>query len=220
MLAVSLLPIASLLSPPSWLPWPGVRAPVAATQLCELLLAGEADGSVLKPLVDQCCDASVAFRPELLGDGALWRATTIVQGEKPRWQRNAELIGFLNNRAGQAYTLDGSGGSVVNYGEVLGRSFYFKAEGTFTPATPGAIRGRACPVDFNVAISSGGFVIGGREFTSSAISGPGYLRCRYLDENLRVFESPKASPDKWEDAGLVVVQVKDSLFSDPVVGKL
>ena len=55
---------------------------------------------------------------------------------------------------------------------------------------------------------------------SSAISGPGYLRCKYIDENLRVFESPKDSPDKWEEAGLVVVQVKDALFDDALQGEL
>ena len=82
---------------------------------------------------------------------------------------------------------------------------------------PGSAR---CPVDFNVAVSSGGFVLGGKPFLSNAISGPGYLRCRYIDENLRIFESPKDSPDRWEEAGLVVVQVKDSLFKDAVEGAL
>ena len=103
--------------------------------------------------------------------------------------------------------------------QVFGRSLYFKASGTFSPAA--ATRGaRRCPVDFNVAITSGGFVVGGKEFVSSAISGPGYLRCKYIDENLRVFESPKDSPDKWEEAGLVVVQVKDALFDDALQGEL
>ena len=33
-----------------------------------------------------------------------------------------------------------------------------------------------------------------------------------------IFESPKDSPDVWEKSGLVVVQVRDALFDDPVEG--
>mgnify|MGYP004303022695 CR=1 FL=1 len=44
-----------------------------------------------------------------------------------------------------------------------------------------------CPVDFDVAITQGGFVLGGLPFLSSAISGPGYLRCLYVDEDIRIF---------------------------------
>ena len=39
------------------------------------------------------------------------------------------------------------------------------------------------------------------------ISGKGYLRVLYNDENLRIFSSPRDSPDRWEEAGLIVVQV-------------
>ena len=120
----------------------------------------------------------------------------------------------------RAIVLDGSGGgTVLNYGEVLGRSLYFKAEGSFKPAKKQSSPDR-CPQDFNVAIREGGFVAGGKPFVSSAISGPGFLRCLYIDEDIRIFESPKDSPDRWEEAGLVVVQVRDALFDDPVDGDL
>ena len=226
--------------------------PAAAVQLRDALVAGESDMGVLAPLADQCVAAKVPFRANLLGDGALWRAASIVRGEKPRWERNARLLPFLSNRAGQAYTVGGSagGGSVINYGEVLGRGLYFKAEGTFSRSSKQSSRDR-CPQDFDVAIREGGFVLGGREFVSGAISGPGFLRCLYLDEDVRIFESPvrplgclaetlpvamaaalltgaracapaaqNASPDRWEDAGLVVVQVRDACFADPVEGVL
>jgi hypothetical protein len=209
----------------------------------------DASPTLLAQLVDECCAARVPFRPELLGDGQLWRATP-VKGETPRWQRNRLLLPFLRNRAGQAYTLgEGSCGTVVNYGEVFGRALYFKAEGSFQPAdmaveedaaaeeassfledlqrfiatslaAPRAREDLRCPVDFDVAISQGGFVLGGTPFLSSAISGPGYLRCLYIDEGVRIFESPKDSPDRWEESGLVVVQVRDDLFNDPVEGNL
>ena len=226
MLPLLLLP-ASAFELPSFPGWPTKappKPPAAAATLLDALLAGESDGAVVQPLVDELCEAKVPFNAKLLGDGALWRAVSIVSGETPRWQRNAKLLPFLNNRAGQAYTIadagDGSSGSVVNYGEVFGRSFYFKAEGTFEPAAAASAGSARCPIDFNVAVSSGGFVLGGKPFLSNAISGPGYLRCRYIDENLRIFESPKDSPDRWEEAGLVVVQVKDSLFEDAVEGAL
>ena len=193
----------------------------AAAELRDALIAGERSSSVITPLVDECAAARVPFRGELLGDGTLWRACSVVRGEIPRWERNAKLLPFLSNRAGQAYTLDArtGGGSVVNYGEVLGRGLYFRAEGTFAPART-SNGGNRCPQDFDVAIREGGFVLGGQAFTSSAISGPGFLRCLYLDADVRIFESPKDSPDRWEEAGLVVVQVRDALFPDPVDGEL
>lgn len=142
-----------------------------------------------------------------------------MRGRIPRWQRNRDLIPALRNRAGQAYDLTSrESGCVINYGEVLGRRLYFKAEGTFSRAAS-STQSR-CPVDFDVSIAQGGIVVGGRQFLSSAISGPGFLRCLYLDEDIRIFESPKDSPDKWEEGGLVVVQVRDELFDDPVEGEL
>ena len=62
-------------------------------------------------------------------------------------------------------------------------------------------------------IEQGGFVLLGKPFVSGAISGPGYLRVLYLDEDVRVFESPTDSPDKWEEAGLRVVQVNERNFA-------
>ena len=121
MLALILLP-SSLLSPRSWLPAFSrtPKSPAAAAQLCTALVSGETSSAVLKPLVDDCCAANVPFRAELLGDGALWRAVSIVEGETPRWERNAKLLPFFNNRAGQSYSLGGKngGGEVTNYGEV------------------------------------------------------------------------------------------------------
>ena len=201
-------------------PWAPARRPPEALVLRDAILSGDEDTD-LQPLVNACCQARVPFRAELLGDGDLWRATPVV-GEKPRWQRNRELLP-LANRAGQAYSLDGRDtgdtGTVLNYGEVLGRSFYFKAEGYFAraAASRGATR---CPVDFTVLVTRGGVVVGGFPFLTSAISGDGYLRCLYLDEDIRIFESPKDSPDKWEEAGLIVVQVRDGLFADPLDGEL
>ena len=196
----------------------------AAATLRDALVADTGDEAELNALVDELMAARVPFRGGLLADGALWRAS-FVRGTKPRWRKNAELLPFLNNRQGQAYAPfadGGEGGTVLNYGEVLGRALFFKAVGSFTPVDARATR---CPKDFDVSIERGGFVLGEAfPFLSEAISGPGYLRCRYIDEELRIFESPQASPDTgggpWEQAGLIVVQVRDDLFADAVVGPL
>ena len=144
----------------SFLPFLTPTRPPAALELRDKLVAGVRDGAVIAPLADECAAAKVPFRADLLGDGELWRAQSVVRGEIPRWERNAKLLPFLSNRAGQAYTLQGGGGAVVNYGEVLGRGLYFRAEGTFTPARTSS--GNRCPQDFDVAISSGGFVLAGQ----------------------------------------------------------
>lgn len=213
---------ARALQLPAWLGAAPSARPAAAATLRDALVASSGDEAELNGLVDELMAARVPFRAELLGDGALWRAS-FVRGETPRWRKNAELLPFLRNRAGQAYTASADvGGSVTNYGEVLGRALFFKAVGTFRARDERVAR---CPKDFDVEIERGGFVLGEAwPFLSTAISGPGYLRCRYLDEDLRIFESPKDSPDTgggpWETAGLIVVQVRDDCFADPVVGPL
>ena len=194
--------------------------PAAAVELRDKLIAGAPADASLSALADECAAACVPFRAELLGDGELWRASSIVRGEIPRWERRARALPFFKstNRAGQAYSLEG-GARVVNYGEVLGRKLYFKAEGTFSKAAKSPGNDGCCPQDYDVKISSGGFVLNGKE-VPLPISGPGFLRVLYIDKDIRIFESPKDSPDVWEKSGLVVVQVRDALFDDPVEGDL
>ena len=52
----------------------------------------------------------------------------------------------------------------------------------------------------------GQIVVGGLK-VPLPIRGNGFLRVLYSDRNCRIFESPRDSPDRWEEAGLVVVQV-------------
>ena len=62
------------------------------------------------------------------------------------------------------------------------------------PATQSTKFKARCPVDFTVDIEQGGFVVLSQRFVSGAISGPGYLRVLYADDDLRIFESPRDSP--------------------------
>ena len=190
--------------------------PAAATSLRDALVASETGGAVADPvevdaLIAELAAARVPFRAKCLGDtadpSAIWRAC-YSSGRTPRWERNAKLLsGFVQNRAGQAY--DAKSQRVCNYGEVLGPSVYFTAEGSYSAVDSS----RRCPKDFNVRIEQGGFVLLGKPFVSGAISGPGYLRVLYLDDDVRIFESPTDSPDKWEEAGLRVVQVNERNFA-------
>ena len=132
------------------------------------------------------------------------------RGPTPKWLENANLLRALGvrNRAGQRY--DPATSAVANYGEVLGTAISFGAEGTFD-LPEGQLR---APCDVPVEIASGGLTVLGRRF-DLPIKGPGLVRVRYHDDDLRVFESPNTSPGKWEESGLIVVQVRESAL--PVV---
>ena len=145
-------------------------APTAAARELKALLVDAVktrstpDASRADALIQDLVEARVPFRAELLGasasvsevvtsenrDSPLWRAC-YSSGPTPRWERNAKALGGLvDNRAGQAY--DARGQRVCNYGEVLGPSCYFTADGSFAPVD-GA---RRCPKDFTVAIEQAG----------------------------------------------------------------
>jgi len=167
-------------------------------------------------MADQCISelrqSRVRCRAELLGSSSspeegLWRSVYI-QGKTPRWEENARLLRpFVRNKVGQAY--DAGAGRVTNYGELVGAGIHFTAEGSFAPVDGAEF----CPKDFSVQIERGGLVVFGCRLVSDAISGPGCVRVLYLDEDIRIFESPMDTPDRWEEEGLRVVQVREEAFA-------
>lgn len=203
-----------------YFPWPNFgppEPPACAKKLRDLLIAAEANGfdAGIRKTVDECIaelrQARVQCRAELLGSSTLqedlWRMAYI-QGRTPGWEANAQLLRPLfRNKAGQAF--DSGAGRVMNYGEVVGSGVYFTAEGSFEAVD----RAEDCPKDFAVQVERGGLVILGLPLLSSAISGPGLVRVLYLDRDIRIFETAADSPDRWEQAGVRVVQVRDQLFS-------
>ena len=153
------------------------------------------------------CPAALLGNSSAVSDG-LWRSV-FLQGRTPKWEENARLLRpWVQNKAGQAY--DATRGRVTNYGEILGPMVHFVAEGTFT-AKDGTSQ---CPKEFDVEIEQGGLVFFGVPLLSSAISGPGLVRVLYIDEDLRIFESPTESPDGWEEKGSRVIQVREQLYSE------
>eukprot|EP00438_Fugacium_kawagutii_P024537 Skav223317 [mRNA] locus=scaffold200:47568:48233:+ [translate_table: standard] len=189
-----------------------------AKEIKELLLSAEgeplegANRQRVEEGILQLAEARVQCPAELLGfssspsDG-LWRSV-FIQGRTPKWEENARLLRpLVRNKVGQAY--DAKALRVTNYGEILGPLVHFVAEGSFT-AKDGSSQ---CPKEFDVEIEQGGLVVFGVPLLSSAISGPGLVRVLYIDEDIRIFESPTESPDKWEEEGLRVIQVRDELYN-------
>ena len=160
-----------------------------------------------EPLGAELIDALAAmggpFDTSDLG-GGLWLALHS-RGPVPKWQKNQELLKVfgVRNRAGQTYFPRDK--RVENYGEVVGGLVTFGAEGTFAlPAGP-----LRAPCDLPVEIAAGGLTVFGKRF-ELPIAGPGLVRVLYHDSTMRIFESPLTSQDKWEESGLVVVQVRES----------
>lgn len=179
----------------------------AAVELKDLLRGGsQVDQAHIKMLIDKLISLRVAFNPKFFG-GGLWQAIHTV-GDEPKWQRNARMIPFQKNIAGQEYNPEQQ--RVINYGEVLGKSLFFFAEGRFQEANATITN---CPKDYDVFVERGGLNVFGWK-VALPIEGRGYLRCLYADSTMRIFISPKSSPDNWEEEGLIVVQMPMSLI-DP-----
>ena len=145
------------------------------------------------------------FDASVLG-GGLWAAVH-TSGPVPRWEKYSRLLPKLRNVRGQQYTPTGDGvGEVLNYGEIAGPALYFSATGTFRENDAGAAH---FPKDFDVDVESGGLTVLGLR-VPLPISGAGFLRLEWADESMRIVSSPRASPDNWEESGLVVVQMRVS----------
>ena len=191
---------------PDWLSaaaFPMRGTPTQAVLLRDLLVAGGADSEQVDPLIEALATLRVPCTN--LGAG-LWRAS-YVQGPTPLWEK-ARALPFLRNSNVAGQTYDVTARTVVNYAELTGPSLHFVVQGVFSEVRVNS----RCPKDFNVQATQGGLVVGGTPFLTSAISGPGYLRVLYVDDDVRIFASPNDSPGKVEEAGLVVVQVRDGCF--------
>ena len=176
------------------------------------VVAGAPISGRIDEIISKLCAATCTFCLQDFGEG-LWVARYNRGGDSdPRWKKSAavfeRLLPFVN-LSGQRYFAPASDGDergdVCNYSEICGQAVYLRACGKFSPKrTEG--QGITCPCDFTVSIESGGVVVFGQSI-NFPISGNGLLRVLYSDANCRILLSPADSPDKWESAGLVVVQV-------------
>ena len=228
----------------------------ASGELVSLLLkrrrseATKRDDERISSLVGKLADARVQFDPTICLDGPLY-FSNVVDGPPPLWERLGIKLGgrsSAGNIQGQQYRYRDGERSVVNYAEILGKTFHIRAYGTYEKDNDNKVGSKTkeeqnatspfgnvlaffgggvsssssslilCPADFTVTVTKGSFFLFGQRL-DIPISGTGYLRVLYADENLRIFVSPKSTTDdRWEKAGLTVAQInikmEDGSFED------
>jgi hypothetical protein len=161
-----------------------------------------------------------------------WYTPNVPEAADPLWERVSLKEG---NIKGQQYflTRDFSEG-VINYSEIWGPSFHIRAKGAFAPISESEKsrksffdkmrserkvdeRLRSCPDVYQVNATGVSLNILGWSI-QLPIEGSSSLVVLYADPRIRVFVSPLESQSvvgNWEEAGLVVVQVR----SDLVIGE-
>ena len=200
----------------------------------------KSDEERISSLVGTLTAARVQFDPTICLDGPLY-FSSVVDGPPPLWERLGIKLGgrsSAGNIQGQQYRYRDDERSVVNYAEILGKAFHLRAYGTYekddgnkeeedasspfdnvlaflgggiSSSTSNLIQ---CPADFTVTVTNASFVVLGNRL-DIPISGTGYLRVLYADEQLRIFVSPKSTTDdRWEKAGLAVAQVNINCLVD------
>ena len=199
------------------------------------------DDERISSLVGTLTDAKVKFDPTKCLDGPLY-FSNVVDGPPPLWERFGVKLGGRSsagkNIQGQQYRYRDGERSVVNYAEILGKTFHLRAYGTYEKdgdieeeqnatspfgnfvaflgggVSPSSSKLIQCPADFTVTVTNASFVVLGNRL-DVPISGTGYLRVLYADEQLRIFVSPKSTTDdRWEKAGLTVAQVNIALMDE------
>ena len=218
----------------------------ASGELVSLLLkrrrseTTKSDDERISSLVRTLTDSRAQFDPTICLDGPLY-FSNVVDGPPPLWERFGIKLGdqsSAGNIQGQQYRYRDGERGVVNYAEILGKSFHLRAYGTYekdgdndeeeNATSPfdnvlaflgGGVSSSSssliqCPADFTVTVTKGSFFLF-RQRLDIPISGTGYLRVLYADENLRIFVSPKSTTDeRWEKAGLTVAQVNIKLIDE------
>jgi hypothetical protein len=157
----------------------------------------------------------------------------------PLWEQVS--LKASNIKGQQYYERNDFQEAVINYSEIWGRSLYLTAEGTFQPidsllennnntpnTNPPPKRNtlsctvknsrtlRTCPDVFRVEATKVTLHILGLKLPLP-IQGSSNLVILYADPRIRIFVSPiesKSVVGNWEEAGLVVVQVRSDLFRD------
>ncbi|KAG7343999.1 hypothetical protein IV203_022007 [Nitzschia inconspicua] len=151
---------------------------------------------------------------------------------KPIWEQVS--LKKNNIKGQQYYERNDFEEAVINYSEIWGRSIFLTAEGTFSPMdgilekpnqspppkrnalsrlVPNSRSLRTCPDVFQVDATKVTLHILGFEL-ELPIQGRSNLVILYADPRIRIFVSPiesKTVVGNWEEAGLVVVQVRNDL---------
>eukprot|EP00536_Pseudo-nitzschia_multiseries_P014925 jgi/Psemu1/40637/gm1.40637_g len=140
--------------------------------------------------------------------------------EDPIWEKTSLLPSNIKGQ--QYYIRNDFQQSVINYSEILGPDFTISAHGDLTPKPSPSLfpnkdsqSQRRLPDTFRVdATQISVSIFGGALSWKFHIQGSADLVVLYADPRLRIFASPfpsKTRVGNWEEAGLVVVQVRSDL---------
>lgn len=170
------------------------------------------------------------YMPNFAGDNA----------PKPIWEQVS--LKQSNIKGQQYYERNDFEEAVINYSEIWGQDVFLTAQGTFTPidgieqstgteTDPSPRNGlkrivadsrtlRTCPDVFRVDATKVTLHWFGMKF-DLPIRGSSNLVILYADPRIRIFVSPmesKTAVGNWEEAGLVVAQVRsDLVLGEPVI---
>ena len=128
-----------------------------------------------------------------------WQAV-YSKNSQPLWEKQTKYIPLIKNRAWQDYDLEA--GRVENVGQIFGNKVFVSVQGSVSEQSTGDMT----PKYYTADIERGALNVFGL-ILPLPIQGKGVAKLLYQDANLRVFESPKESESKWEQEGLIVVQM-------------
>ena len=190
----------------------------------------------IEELIQILTDAKVQFDPSTCINGPLY-AVLYQSGPVPFWEkfdfkflkRNIKGQQFTSSTttgAGTDASTDAGGSSsssfdVVNYAEFWGNDLNIQASGVgtlieeSTSTSTSTSNLLSCPIDYKVKIQNASINILQNKLKLN-VSGIGYTRILYANEDIRILFAPKdTTDDTWmEKAGLAVVQVRCDLVTD------
>jgi hypothetical protein len=160
-----------------------------------------------------------------------WYTPNVADAVDPLWERVSLKVDNIKGQ--QYYESKEFKESVINYSEIWGPQFHIRAKGSFAPSSNAKApprrsfldrlrprrkvedRMRSCPDVYQVNATGASLSIMGLTI-ELPIEGSSNLVVLYADPRIRVFVSPLESQSvvgNWEDAGLVVVQVRSDLVT-------
>lgn len=218
----------------------------ASEELLSLLLGAnkskDDEISRINSLVDFLQESNSWFDPDVSLNGPLY-AVLYQSGPRPFWEKFDLGLSLgtqsRKNIKGQKYTKVSDGVyNVQNYAEFIGQRFVVEAKGVCT-RSKGVVNDQVkrpksflelfgetakkkpsliqCPADYDVIATGVSMNVLGKQFDID-ITGRGYIRVLYADDNLRILTSREDTSSTGnsidEKAGLTVVQVRVDLI-DP-----
>lgn len=177
-------------------------AKAAQAELLELVVQDKPDLGRVGELVDVLADSGLPFKESSIGGGP-W---VVVYTRGPLlWQATTSLGKLFNPNNEASQDFDPATRTVVNRGELLGKSLYVTAEGTYEPLGNTS----TMPVDLEASIERGSLHVLGKQLPLP-IRGKGEVSIAYLNGGCRVFR---------QRSGTLAVQIRADLLKRQLASK-